>query len=239
MLQWQRIYRLYGIRPFGLILAVVLVFALILDKEITSCIQIGRQHNSLKAELAKKNAKIAELPELERLMERVRTRFNMIGSRLVTAETPEAVNLVGPMTAWMSGYGIRDVSGWAPPPVDTRESTLVNARMSGKLLPQNLVTLLRQLSRSPVVVYVPEMEIKVTDPTEPNQLEAMIRFETSYVPPPVAEVESVKARKVDAGSGNDAPGRPAAALQSEKQRPSGGTAGSSGTVRRGAATKTR
>lgn len=183
--EWRRIYSLYGFRPFGLLLAALLVFVVVADQFASDFTEQDETRQKLEREVRIMRQKLGQQKQIEIALQTNQARLDSSVSRLFPGDTPQqaAVGMAGSIDGWLGGSGIKSNGSSPQPPQSRGDIYYLPLDASMTLLPQQLVNLLQQLQMAPFVLRLNELELWVSDPEAPTELRGRARFEGIYLPP--------------------------------------------------------
>jgi hypothetical protein len=183
--EWRRIYSLYGFRPFGLLLAALLVVVVVADQFSTDFAEQDEARQKLEREVGGMRQKLGRQKQIEIALQTNQARLDSAAGRLFSGAAPQqaAVDMAAGVDKWLAASTIKS-NGSSPQAPQVRGDVtylLVDASMN--LLPQQLIRLLQDLPSGPFALRLNELELRVSDPEAPSELQARARFEGLYLPP--------------------------------------------------------
>lgn len=183
--EWRRIYSLYGFRPFGLLLAVFLVLVLSIDQFASDFSEQDEARQKLEREVRLMRQKIGQQKQIETALQANQARLDSNAGRLFSGTTPQqaAVDMASSIDGWLGGNNIKSNGSSPQSPQVRGEVTYLPLDASMNLLPQQLVRLLQELQGASFALRLNELELRVSDPEAPTELQAQARLEGIYLPP--------------------------------------------------------
>lgn len=182
---WRRIYSLHGFRPFGILLAVLLVFVVVVDQLAEDYSAQDEKRDKLDREVRAMRLKVGQQKQIENALQTNLARLDSNAGRAFAGAAPEsaAADMAGNVDRWLGDSGIKS-NGSSPQPPQARGGvTYLPLSASMTLLPQHLVRLLENLHTAPFALRMVELDLRVSDPEAPSELQAQARFEGVYLPP--------------------------------------------------------
>ncbi len=182
---WRRLYSVHGFRPFGMLLALLLTFVVIVDQLGEDYSAQDDKRQKLDREVRAMRLKVGQQKQIETALQTNQARLDSSAGRAFSGATPEqaTVDMAGSVDRWLADSGIKS-NGSSPQPVVVRsDATVLPLSSSMTMLPQHLVRLLEQLHSAPFALRLAELELNVSDPEAPTELQARARFEGIYLPP--------------------------------------------------------
>lgn len=182
---WRRIYSLHGFRPFGLLLALLLTFVVIVDQLAEDYLAQDEKREKLDREVRAMRLKVGQQKQIETALQTNQARLDSSASRAFAGATPQqaGADMAGSIDKWLGDSGIKSNGSSPQAPVVRSDATILPLVSSMNLLPQQLVRLLQQLQGAPFALRLSELELNVSDPEAPSELQARARFEGVYLPP--------------------------------------------------------
>lgn len=169
---YQRFYAIFGWQPLGVLLAILLVFALVMDNLYGEYAELDQEITGLEKKLRTMKAKIGQQKQLEAALKEKQEKLAEMQGRGFGAPNPDgAANLlIGEMQTQVAAVRGAGYLGTPQPPVIANGLAVVRADVQFTALTQQLVALLDNLPNAPQSIRVNTLEIGVADPAQPSTL---------------------------------------------------------------------
>lgn len=208
MRDWQRLYRLRGIAPFGMLLVVILAVLVVADRLSERWESALQRRDELQQRLAVMRATVERSRQIDASLEAARGRMAAVSGRVVTAADAKAAgqSLGQAAGRWLASMGAAGKGTGNQSEGQRTAPGMAVAEVSGRIMPRQLLRVLGEWQQAPLAMRLVRLELTVDNPDSPGALEALLRVEGVYQRPlaPVADglargaTEPRSARKQDA-----------------------------------------
>ena len=182
--EWRRLYSIFGYRPFALLLAILLGFILVADQMVADFTVQDEAREKLDRQVHAMRQKLGRQKQIEIALQTNQAKLDSSVSRLFSAATPALAGsqMAATIDKWLGSSDIKSNGSSPQAPQLRAEVNYLPVDVSMTLLPQHLIRLLQQLPAGPIALRLNELEIRVSDPDAPSELNARARVEGIYLP---------------------------------------------------------
>lgn len=189
---YQRFYAIFGWQPVGVLLAILLVFALVMDNLYGEYAELDQEIGGFEKKLRTMKTKIGQQKQLEASLKEKQEKLGGMQVRGFTVPNPEgAANLlIAEMQGQVNGVRGSGFLGTPQAPVMSNGLAVIQAEVQFTALTQQLVALLDNLPNLPRSIRVNALEIAVTNPAQPSEVAVKIVVQGFSPPPPGGDKQS-------------------------------------------------
>jgi hypothetical protein len=169
----RRFLAIYGWRPIGVLFAILLAFAVVLDTLSADYQELAEQRDDLDRKVQTMRAKADSQPKLEALLRQRQQQFGALGSKYFAAESADMA--APPLRAQVetivaASQGHLEGGAAVPPQTGKAGVTYIQTQVDFGAFTQHLVHFLEAIDKSDRALRVTELTAVVTNPEQPAEL---------------------------------------------------------------------